>query len=186
MFLGTGISVAVQTWVIGKKAWTWYLIEIRGYMNMFTATHLRIHRPAWTLVWKNVGVIIVYCHHQRATCTYICTYMHAFIHMFIGRVLHNIDVIGFAVSDLVIWNALCMWTVWRHHTFLTFLVAWVLGMSGKLFAKIKIQYSVTPHFFHLYICDRLYRSLYMNPLLLCVMCYTCQRLWCHCAVGRLL
>jgi len=31
MFLGTGISVAVQTQVIGKNAWTWYSVEVRGY-----------------------------------------------------------------------------------------------------------------------------------------------------------
>jgi len=71
MFLGTGISVAVRTRVIGKNAWTLYSVEARGYTNMPTAAHQKIHRPAWTLVWKNIGLIIVYCHHQRATCTYI-------------------------------------------------------------------------------------------------------------------
>jgi len=38
MFLGTGISV-VQTQVIGKNAWTWYSVEVRGYVNMPTAAH---------------------------------------------------------------------------------------------------------------------------------------------------
>jgi hypothetical protein len=52
----------------------------------------------------------------------------------------------------------------------------VLGLTGKLFVKIKIQYSVTTNLLNFCVCDRLYRLMHMDRLLLCVVCYTCRRL----------
>jgi hypothetical protein len=77
--------------------------------------------------------------------------------------------------------SVCDWFEDWYHTFFTFLVAWMLGLTGKLFVKIKIQYSVTTNLFKCCICDRLNMLLRMDPLLLCVVCYTCKT-WCHFAV----
>jgi hypothetical protein len=64
-------------------------------------------------------------------------------------------------------RSVCDWFEDWYHTFLTFLVAWVLGMTGKLFAKIKIQYSVTANLLHFSISNKLCRWLYGPFVTMC-------------------
>jgi len=60
--------------------------------------------------WLNYSILC----NQRATCTYILhryIYMHAYTYisaLLVWRVVHNSDVIGFVVSDLVVRNVICM------------------------------------------------------------------------------